>query len=87
MAKRHYGNQHDGMSKEMGKYEMRERSSGMIHDDLSAPCNLPQHVMEKYWPIAHEYNTGMTPTLFSGVQKQLAKDGMDMRKAYKPGKY
>jgi len=26
------------------------RDAGMIHDDWNAPCLLPQHVIEKYWP-------------------------------------
>ena len=66
----------------------RKLGSNMIKDDMSAPALLPQHVIEKYWPVAHSYHTGMIDAdLFDGAQKQLAKDGADMKKAFKPGKY
>ena len=80
MASKHYGYP-------MAASHMKERNPSMISDDRSAPCNLPEHVMDKYWPASHDYNMGYVPTLFNGVDKQLREDSADMRKAFGPKKY
>jgi hypothetical protein len=66
---------------------MMARDGAMIHDDWNAPALLPQHVIEKYWPRAHNYNMGMVDDLFSGVQYQMHEDYDDMGREMNPKKY
>ena len=65
------------------------RDYGMdFSEDMSAPANMPRHVMDKYWPA-----TPMSPMsmlgddLFEGAQKQMSEDNADMRKIMDPKKY
>lgn len=71
----------------MGARPMKERNHAMISDDRRAPANLPQHVIEKYWPVSHDYNMGYIDDLFDGVNKQLHEDGREMGRYMDPKKY
>ena len=72
---------------EIGARPMHERNRSMISDDRMAPANLPQHVMEKYWPVSHNYHAGYVDTLFNGVSKQLREDYDDFGRELGPKKY
>lgn len=61
--------------------------TGMIHDDIHAPCMLPQHVIEKYWPASEHSPLGMVDNLFTGVSKQMKEDYNDLRREMYPKKY
>lgn len=76
--------------KERGKIggnAMMPRHHSMINDDYNAPANLPQQVMEKYWPISHNYNMGYVEDLFYGADRQLREDYNDFGKEESPKKY
>lgn len=92
MARKHHkmtkGVEHYAGRGKIGGNAMRERHSGaMINDDRSAPCNLPQHVMEKYWPVSHNYHMGYVDDLFDGANKQLREDYNDFGRELGPKKY
>lgn len=77
MAKRFHGTD--------GKNAMKE-GSGMIHDAMSKPCNLPTEVIDKVWGS----NAGMTggiKDLYEVAQKQIKGDRDDLNRLTKPGKY
>ncbi len=74
----------------VGREETRrtmKHDGGMIHEDHAAPCLLPRHVIEEYWPKAGAYHMGYTDTLFQGVQEQLHEDTKDFGEEYEPRKY
>lgn len=63
-------------------------ASGMIDDDHSAPCNLPTHVIDKYWaPRAYALHQGVPNDLYRGAEKQLHQDVVDFRREFEPKKY
>lgn len=68
-------------------HESMRKKSAMISEDKSAPCLLPQHVIEKYYPAGHMYGMNMVDDLFDGAQKQLHEDSADFKRAYSPKKY
>lgn len=85
---RHYSKlgREEYAGREASKRQMK-MDSGMIHEDRSAPCLLPQGVIEKYWP-AGGYHIGYAPQdLFGGAQVQMKEDGADLRRENKPKKY
>ena len=62
--------------------------SGMIKDDRSAPCNLPTHVIDKYWAPKIYAMSGKVPSdLYRGVEKQLHEDTGDFRREFAAKKY
>ena len=63
------------------------QDSRMIAEDPNAPCLLPRNVIDRDWPRASSYEMSIEPDLFNGVQKQIAQDTSDFKKAFKPGKY
>lgn len=65
----------------------KAHNAGMISEDRHAPALLPQHVIEKYWPVAHNYHMGMVDDLFDGVQRQLHQDYNDLGREMSPKKY
>jgi len=71
----------------IGARPMMERHKSMISDDRSAPCNLPQMVMEKYWPASYNDNMGYVDDLFEGVNKQMHEDYRDLGREEGPKKY
>lgn len=80
MAKRY----HEAMST---KSEMK-KAGMMMHEDRSAACLLPTTIMEKYYPKNPEYLVhGYMPDLYTGVEKQKATDGSDMKRVLNPKKY
>jgi len=88
---RHYGaskmrSREQYVGYEETKASMR-RDGNMIHENHAAPCLLPEDVIDRDWPRAAQYNFGYVDTLFTGVQKQLAEDAADSRRAFKPKKY
>ena len=72
---------------EIGARPMRERHPSMISDDMRAPANLPQHVMEKYWPTSYNGHNGYVEDAFYGVQRQLKEDYDDFGRELGPRKY
>lgn len=97
MAKRHHHkkqdfrdrmHEHEGMERHKGHRGMHERHKGaMINDERSAPCNLPQMVMEKYWPNTYNKSMGYVDDLFDGVNRQMHEDYGEMSRMDKPRKY
>jgi hypothetical protein len=72
---------------DIGARPMRERHPSMISDDMRAPSNLPQHVMEKYWPTSYNGHNGYVEDAFYGVQRQLKEDYDDFGREMGPRKY
>ena len=66
---------------------MMKRDSGMIHEDHSAACMLPTHVIEKQWAGAGNYMHKGIGSLFSGVQETMHEDGKAFEKSNKPRQY
>jgi hypothetical protein len=67
--------------------KMMKKAGGMISEDHSAPCLLPQHVIEKDFGSVASAMGGQIDDLYMGVQKQHAEDTSDLKKAMKPSKY
>jgi hypothetical protein len=81
----------DGMrehyaGREQSNAEMR-RDANMINDDWSAPCLLPQRVIDRDWPRSPNYHLGHIDDLFSGAQHQLNEDHKDLDNIAVPKKY
>jgi len=66
---------------------MMRRDSGMIHEDASAACMLPTHIIEKQWAGAGNYMHKGIGSLFSGVQETMKEDGRAFEKSNKPRQY
>ena len=66
---------------------MMARDGAMIREDMSAPALLPTHVIDQYWPRAHNYNMGYVDDLFYGAQKQMHEDYRDLGRELDPKKY
>lgn len=66
---------------------MRERrDASMIHEDHSAPANLPQQVMIKYWENDYGYLPEVIDDTLRGIDKQIRGDDGQLKKGYKPHK-
>jgi hypothetical protein len=85
MAK--HGEHYKERGKIGGNAMMPRHPKTMIDDDYNAPANLPQHVMEKYWPVSHNYNMGYIDDLFTGANNQIREDYSDMGREEEPKKY
>lgn len=85
MAKRYHQSKKDRRDESMGMY----KASPMIKEDRSAPCNLPKHVIDEYWPNASGYSmkSERIGDLFNGIQKQMREDAEDFKRAMDPKKY
>lgn len=87
MAKRHYSSSRP-MKNSINSGAAEAHNSGMIHDDMSAPCNLPTHVIDKYWaPKVYSLSGKVPSDLYRGVEKQLHEDAKDFRREFEPKKY
>jgi hypothetical protein len=71
----------------LGARPMMERHRSMIGDDRNAPANLPQRVIDEYWPKSTYNNMGYVDDLFYGVNKQLNRDNDDFGRVMSPKKY
>ena len=77
MAKKYYTDSSKAM----------KQASGMIREDMSAPCLLPREVIDKNFPSAGYGLKGGYHDLFGGVQAQMHKDESDLKKAFSPKKW
>lgn len=76
MAKRYHGD-YAGVDARRTE-EMQD--AGMIRENRSAVANLPQEVMYKPWPSAHEGLGGELNDDISGINKQVGEDSSGLRK-------
>jgi len=67
--------------------KMMERDGHMISEDHGAPCLLPRHIIEEYWPMAHNDHMGFVEDKFYGAQKQMHEDYNDLGRELEPKKY
>lgn len=88
-AKRHHG----GMIRS-GYYEGEEprrrqemMDGNMIHEDHSAPANLPQEVMMKYWPREEGYIPERLDDSITGIDEQEGADNRKKNQHMVPHKY
>lgn len=70
-----------------GTHQVGRHKGAMINDDPSAPCMLPTHVMDKYYPTGYDSAMHMVDDLYDGVEKQLHEDGRDFRREMRAKKY
>jgi hypothetical protein len=74
---------HAGDAEKRRQYE----DSMMIHEDHSAPANLPQECIHKYYPSYAEGMKGSLDDTIRGVDKQIGDDVRKMRKERSNEKY
>lgn len=85
MAKRHYSGEH---IKGAGHMKSMNHKHGVIHEDESKWCNLPDQVMVKHMkPREYVMPHSNIPDLATGVEQQLSEDVSDMRRSFGPKKY
>lgn len=90
MARYHQSKSHESKRdhyRKMGKSGMYHTDSNMIHDDPTAACMLPTHIIEKEYGRGGSPLAGTIGSLYSGVQKLLHEDAREMRNITKPSKY
>jgi hypothetical protein len=75
MRKRFYDGNYSGLD---SARHLEKRDSQMINEDHSAPANLPQNVMIKYWPKAGHYADYALNDDISGINEQMDEDGSEM---------
>lgn len=80
---RHYAEAYAGMDPRR-RLEMED--SGMIHEDRSAPANLPQGVKYHPWPQTGYSKYRLDDTI-RGVDKQMDDDMKMQKKEQYPEKY
>jgi len=61
----------EGMKKREGKYRMDEGYMGMISEDHSAPANLPQEVVHKYYRKERSLDMYELEDSIEGVDHQI----------------
>lgn len=66
---------------------MKAHDGSMIKEDMAAPALLPRHIIDQYWPRAHNYHMGYVDDLFYGAQKQMHEDYDDLGREMEPKKY
>lgn len=65
---------------------MEKQDGGMISEDHSAVANLPQNVMMKPWPKAHDYLPENLDDTIRGIDRQIGEDHSKNMKHFKPKK-
>lgn len=66
------------------RQEMQD--AGMINEDHHAIANLPQGVKMTYWPKGGHYIPQQLDDTIRGINDQMDRDGMQMRKHFRPEK-
>lgn len=60
--------------------------AGMIHEDHNAIANLPQGVKMAYWPKGGMYLPEELDDRISGIDRQMDRDGSQLKKHFAPKK-
>ena len=60
--------------------------AGMIHEDHNAIANLPQAVKVAYWPKGGMYLPEELDDRISGIDRQMDRDGMQVKRHFRPEK-
>ena len=86
---RHYSSMKKGeMYASRGESKsMMRHDAGMIHEDKSAACLLPQGVIEKVWPGGNYSAPTGVVDLFSGVNKRLESDRASLKRNSQSGNF
>lgn len=83
MAKRYHESRNDP-KRQMSNGKMGKRSGGMISEEMSAPALCPEGVMSKYFAPTMDATMGGIDDLYDGVERSMAEDRSDMKRAFKP---
>lgn len=89
MAKRHHSSMRGGemYASHKGSMALKKHDSGMIHEDPSAACLLPTHVIEKQFEQGHYSAPAGIVDLYSGVQRRIKQDSSDLRRETEVGNF
>lgn len=66
---------------------LEAQDASMIREDHSAPANLPQERVLKYYPSPAGMDNGWLNDTLSGVDKQIKADADKRNSQFKPHKY
>ncbi len=83
-AKMELGAEHYAGADPRRRQEMED--AGMIHEDHNAIANLPQDVKMTYWPKGGHYIPEELDDTISGIDRQMDRDGMQLKRHFAPKK-
>ncbi len=85
--KKYYQNRKDRRDESRGMERYENEMSGMIKEDLSAPSNLPQEKVMKYYPKCEYLMQDDYPDTLREVDMQIDDDVRGARKHRSKTKY